>query len=100
VVGAPVLLVSLVRGAEETRAVVAGLSRPLLRFVGQAALPTAAVLVVLALRWSAAEGWRAFVATELPVPAALRLPHVLVVSWLDGLESTGRGRGRRTSGGP
>jgi hypothetical protein len=43
-----------------------------------------------------AGGWRAFVATDVPVLAALTLPHVLVVGWLDRLESGGR----RTSGGP
>ncbi|SDM29424.1 beta-carotene 15,15'-monooxygenase, Brp/Blh family [Geodermatophilus siccatus] len=72
------------------------LGRPLRRFAVQAALPTAAVLVVLALLWSTADGWRAFVATDVPVLAALTLPHVLVVGWLDRLESGGR----RTSGGP
>ena len=72
------------------------LGRPLRRFAVQAALPTAAVLVVLALLWSTAGGWRAFVATDVPVLAALTLPHVLVVGWLDRSESGGR----RTSGGP
>jgi Brp/Blh family beta-carotene 15,15'-monooxygenase len=56
---------------------------PLRRFAVRAALPTAAVLGVLWLLWSAAGGWRAFVATDLPVLAALTLPHVLVVGWLD-----------------
>ena len=55
-----------------------------------------AVLVVLALLWSTADGWRAFVATDVPVLAALTLPHVLVVGWLDRPESGGG----RTSGGP
>ena len=59
------------------------LGRPLRRFAVRAALPTAAVLVVLSLLWSAAGGWRAFVATDLPLLAALTLPHVLVVGWLD-----------------
>ena len=72
------------------------LGRPLRRFAVQAALPTAAVLVVLALLWSTAGGWRAFVAADVPVLAALTLPHVLVVGWLDRSESGGR----RTSGGP
>lgn len=72
------------------------LGRPLRRFAGQAALPTAAVLVVLALLWSSAGGWRAFVATDVPVLAALTLPHVLVVGWLDRQESAGR----RTSDAP
>ena len=72
------------------------LGRPLRRFAGQAALPTVAVLVVLALLWSTADGWRAFVATDVPVLAALTLPHVLVVGWLDRLGSGGG----RTSGGP
>jgi Brp/Blh family beta-carotene 15,15'-monooxygenase len=72
------------------------LGRPLRRFAVQAALPTAAVLVVLALLWSTAAGWRAFVATDVPVLAALTLPHVLVVGWLDRLESGAR----RTCDGP
>ncbi|MGY1682355.1 beta-carotene 15,15'-dioxygenase, Brp/Blh family [Geodermatophilus sp. SYSU D01176] len=59
------------------------LGRPLRRFAVRAAPPTAAVLVVLALLWSAAGGWRAFVAADLPLLAALTLPHVLVVGWLD-----------------
>jgi Brp/Blh family beta-carotene 15,15'-monooxygenase len=59
------------------------LGRPLRRFAVRAALPTAAVLGVLCLLWSTAGGWRTFVATDLPLLAALTLPHVLVVSWLD-----------------
>ena len=59
------------------------LGRPLRRFAVRAAPPTVAVLVVLGLLWSAAGGWRAFVATDLPLLAALTLPHVLVVAWLD-----------------
>lgn len=59
------------------------LGRPLRRFAVRAALPTAAVLVALGLLWSAAGGWHAFVATDLPLLAALTLPHVLVVGWLD-----------------
>jgi hypothetical protein len=55
------------------------------RFAVRAALPTAAVLVVLSLLWSAAAEWHAFVATDLPLLAALTLPHVVVVvvGWLD-----------------
>ncbi|WP_158550746.1 Brp/Blh family beta-carotene 15,15'-dioxygenase [Geodermatophilus sp. TF02-6] len=59
------------------------LGRPLRRFAVQAALPTAAVLAVLALLWSAADGWPSFVATDLPVLAAVTVPHALVVAWLD-----------------
>jgi Brp/Blh family beta-carotene 15,15'-monooxygenase len=59
------------------------IGRPLRRFAVRAALPTAAVLGVLWLLWSAAGGWRALVATDLPLLAALTLPHVLVVGWLD-----------------
>ncbi len=66
------------------------LGRPLRRFAVRAALPTAAVLVVLVLLWSAAGGWRAFVATDLPLLAALTLPHVLVVGWLDAAPPRGR----------
>lgn len=48
-----------------------------------AALPTAAVLAVGALLWSAGDGWTGLVATALPLLAALALPHALVVAWLD-----------------
>ncbi len=59
------------------------LAAPLRRFAVAAAPPTAAVLAVLALLWSAAEGWHGLLATALPVLAALTLPHALVVTWLD-----------------
>ena len=59
------------------------LGRPLLRFARTAALPTvAAVATVLAL-WVTAGGWEAFVAADLAVLAALTVPHVVVVTWLD-----------------
>jgi Brp/Blh family beta-carotene 15,15'-monooxygenase len=61
-------------------------ARPLGRFALAAALPTAAVLAVLGLLWAAADGWRGFVATDVPLLAALTLPHVLVVGWLDRAE--------------
>jgi Brp/Blh family beta-carotene 15,15'-monooxygenase len=64
------------------------LARPVRRFAVAAALPTTAVLVVLAVLGSAADGWRGFVATDLPLLAALTLPHALVVTWLDSAEST------------
>lgn len=66
------------------------LAGPLSRFAAQAALPTVAVLVVLGLLWSAAGGWRGFVVADLPVLAALTLPHVLVVAWLDVRHRAGR----------
>ncbi|MCZ2818136.1 Brp/Blh family beta-carotene 15,15'-dioxygenase [Modestobacter sp. VKM Ac-2984] len=59
------------------------LGAPVRRFAVQAALPTAVVLVVLGVLWSAADGWLGFVATDLPLLAALTLPHALVVTWLD-----------------
>ena len=59
------------------------LGGPLRRFALQAAAPTLVVLVALGVLWSAAGGWRAFLAADLPLLAALTLPHVLVVSWLD-----------------
>ncbi|MGY1697026.1 Brp/Blh family beta-carotene 15,15'-dioxygenase [Geodermatophilus sp. SYSU D00814] len=59
------------------------LGRPLRRFAAAAALPTLIALAVLAALWSAAGGWRGFLATDLPVLAALTLPHALVVGWLD-----------------
>jgi Brp/Blh family beta-carotene 15,15'-monooxygenase len=59
------------------------LGPPLRRFAVAAALPTVAVLAVLALLWSAAGGWRGLVATDLPLLAALTVPHALVVAWLD-----------------
>ena len=60
---------------------------PLLRFAVAAALPTTAVLVVSALLWSAADGWRGLLTTTLPLVAALTLPHALVVGWLDRTDS-------------
>ncbi|WP_170149223.1 Brp/Blh family beta-carotene 15,15'-dioxygenase [Geodermatophilus normandii] len=70
------------------------LAAPLRRFALAAALPTAAVLAVLAWVWSAADGWRGFLAAGLPLLAALTLPHALVVAWLDRAEGdapAGRG---------
>ncbi|SDD54324.1 beta-carotene 15,15'-monooxygenase, Brp/Blh family [Geodermatophilus telluris] len=59
------------------------LGAPLRRFAVAAALPTVAVLAVLGLLWSAAGGWRGLLATDLPLLAALTVPHALVVAWLD-----------------
>jgi hypothetical protein len=70
------------------------LARPLGRFAAAAALPTLAVLVVLGLLWAAADGWRGFVATDVPLLAALTLPHVLVVGWLDRTEGAQAGSRR------
>jgi hypothetical protein len=41
---------------------------------------------VLGALWAAADGWLGFVATDVPLLAALTLPHVLVVGWLDRAE--------------
>ncbi|SDF05481.1 beta-carotene 15,15'-monooxygenase, Brp/Blh family [Blastococcus aurantiacus] len=68
-------------GAADLRA--GRLAPSLRRFAVAAAAPTVAVLVVLTLLWSAADGWRGFVAAYLPLLAALTVPHVLVVAWLD-----------------
>ena len=59
------------------------LGRPLRRFGWTAAGPTAAVLLVLGLLWADAGTWRAFVVADVPLLAALTLPHVLVVTWQD-----------------
>jgi beta-carotene 15,15'-dioxygenase len=59
------------------------LAPPLRRFAAAAALPTLAVLAVLALLWSATDGWRGSLAAGLPLLAALTLPHALVVASLD-----------------
>ncbi|WP_456561396.1 beta-carotene 15,15'-dioxygenase, Brp/Blh family [Blastococcus sp. SYSU DS0533] len=59
------------------------LASPLRRFSLAAGAPTAAVLLALAALWSWADGWRGLVATDLPLLAALTLPHVLVVGWVD-----------------
>jgi Brp/Blh family beta-carotene 15,15'-monooxygenase len=60
------------------------LGRPLLRFARTAALPTAAALGTVLALWAAAGGWQVFVAADLSVLAALTVPHVVVVGWLDG----------------
>ncbi|MFD2094064.1 Brp/Blh family beta-carotene 15,15'-dioxygenase [Blastococcus deserti] len=59
------------------------LGRPMRRFALVAAGPTGAVGVVLVCLWSWAGGWRGLVATDLPLLAALTVPHVLVVAWSD-----------------
>jgi Brp/Blh family beta-carotene 15,15'-monooxygenase len=59
------------------------LGRPLLRFARTAALPTAAALGTVLALWATAGGWQAFVAADLSVLAALTVPHMLVVAWLD-----------------
>ena len=66
------------------------LARPLARFARAAALPTAAALATVLALWALAGGWRAFVAADLVVLAALTAPHLVVVAWLD----------RRARGGP
>ena len=59
------------------------LAAPLARFAAAAALPTVAVLAALAVLWSAVGGLQGLVVTSLPLLAAVTLPHVLVVAWLD-----------------
>jgi Brp/Blh family beta-carotene 15,15'-monooxygenase len=59
------------------------LGRPLLRFARTAALPTLAALATVVALWATAGGWEAFVAADLAVLAALTVPHVGVVTWLD-----------------
>jgi Brp/Blh family beta-carotene 15,15'-monooxygenase len=61
----------------------ARLARPLLRFARTAALPTAAALATVLALWTTARGWQGFVAADLAVLAALTVPHVVVVGWLD-----------------
>ncbi|MGX5655110.1 hypothetical protein ACWKWC_10100, partial [Geodermatophilus nigrescens] len=56
---------------------------------GPAPPPTAAVLAVLALLWSATDGWTGLLVTLLPLLAALTLPHALVVAWQDRAEGAG-----------
>ncbi|SHG30267.1 Brp/Blh family beta-carotene 15,15'-dioxygenase [Geodermatophilus nigrescens] len=65
------------------------LGAPLRRFAAAAAAPTAAVLAVLALLWSATDGWTGLLVTLLPLLAALTLPHALVVAWLDRASGAG-----------
>ncbi|MDP9390151.1 MAG: hypothetical protein M3P89_01910 [Actinomycetota bacterium] len=65
------------------------LAAPLARFSTAATLPTVAVLAALAVLWSAAGGGYGLVVTHLPLLAALTLPHVLVVAWLDRQASRG-----------
>ncbi|MGY1650660.1 Brp/Blh family beta-carotene 15,15'-dioxygenase [Geodermatophilus sp. SYSU D01119] len=64
-------------------------ARPLRRFAAAAAPPTAAVLAVLALLWSATDGWTGLLVTLLPLLAALTLPHALVVAWQDRASGAG-----------
>ena len=67
------------------------LGRPLLRFARIAALPTTAALATVLALWVSAGGWEAFVAADLAVLAALTVPHVVVVTWLDSRQrSAGR----------
>jgi Brp/Blh family beta-carotene 15,15'-monooxygenase len=53
------------------------------RFARQAAGPTAASAAVLALLWSTSSGAIGFLATDLQLLAALTVPHMAVVAWLD-----------------
>ena len=59
------------------------LARPLLRFAGSAAGPTAISVAVLAGLWWGAGGVEGLVAAHLGLLLALTMPHVAVVSWLD-----------------
>jgi Brp/Blh family beta-carotene 15,15'-monooxygenase len=72
------------------------LNRPLLRFARTAALPTAAALATVVALWAAAGGWQAFVAADLSVLAALTVPHVVVVGWLDAQQRRAARRAGRT----
>lgn len=59
------------------------LARPLLRFARSAFLPTLISLIALALLWDLADGWRDLVAAHLALLAALTVPHMVTVAWLD-----------------
>ncbi len=59
------------------------LGRPLSRFARRAALPTAVALTGVGVLWLGADGWRGFVSTDLSVLAALTVPHLVVVAWMD-----------------
>ena len=66
------------------------LGKPLRRFAVQAALPTVAVLVAIGVLWSTTDGWLGFLATDIPLLAALTVPHALVVTWLDRASAVSR----------
>jgi Brp/Blh family beta-carotene 15,15'-monooxygenase len=59
------------------------LGPPLQRFARLAVLPTCASLIVLAALWWGAGGAQGLVSAHLGLLAALTMPHVAVVSWLD-----------------
>lgn len=59
------------------------LGPPLRRFARLAALPTGVSLIVLAGLWWGAGGAEGLVSAHLGLLAALTMPHVAVVSWLD-----------------
>jgi Brp/Blh family beta-carotene 15,15'-monooxygenase len=59
------------------------IGRPLWRFARLAALPTVASLLVLAGLWWGAGGAEGLVSAHLGLLAALTMPHVAVVAWLD-----------------
>jgi Brp/Blh family beta-carotene 15,15'-monooxygenase len=66
------------------------IARPLLRFARLAAWPTAASLAVLGGLWWGAGGAQGLVSAHLGLLAALTMPHVAVVSWLDRAGRRGR----------
>jgi Brp/Blh family beta-carotene 15,15'-monooxygenase len=70
------------------------LGPPLRRFARLAALPTAASLAVLAVLWWGAGGAQGLVSAHLGLLAALTMPHVAVVSWLDRTGRPARDLGR------
>lgn len=74
----------------------AALARPLLRYARSAALPTLASVVVLVGLWSGAGGVDGFAAAHIGLLAALTMPHVAVVSWLDRAR-VARGPGRMSA---
>ncbi len=75
------------------------LARPLGRFALAAALPTAVALGTVLLLWSLADGWRGFVTANLSLLAGLTVPHVVVVTWWDRHQRTGRDVGAHDHGG-
>lgn len=66
------------------------LGPPLRRFARLAAPPTAASLALLAGLWWGAGGVQGLVSAHLGLLAALTMPHVAVVSWLDRAGRRGR----------
>ncbi len=66
--------------------------RPLLRFARSALLPTVISVIVLLGLWWGAGGVEGLVAAHLGLLVALTMPHVAIVSWLDGRRREARGK--------